>query len=114
MTPAELREYKRQWSARDRAARSIAAGREPGVTGRPPTGRLCPEVVRERGRLACRKFRESPRRVAEAWYREQFRQSQAELLVLSAFDAYEAWFESLDEDDPRAMDGALPGGMDAA
>ena len=35
--------------------------------------------------------------VVRAWYRQQFRRSQAELLIVAAVDAYAAWFDSLDE-----------------
>jgi hypothetical protein len=60
--------------------------------------------------------------VVRGWYRQQFRRTQAELLVCAAWGGYEAWFDALDGAEvpagvdlsaalwgevPRARDGAL-------
>jgi hypothetical protein len=103
-------ERRRRYAAEYRVAhrerlRLAAVAYRAGVRGRPgqppkyPSRDAAARAKREQDRL----YKASPRRVAEAWYREQFRLSAAEVLFSEGVAAHEAWLLSLDD-----LDGDLP------
>jgi hypothetical protein len=56
------------------------------------------EAARRRSVLACRRWRESPVRVAQRWYREQFRVGLWDVVLSEGIAAHDDWLESLDDD----------------
>jgi hypothetical protein len=57
-----------------------------------------PEAEACRRREAVARWKSSPRRVAEAWYREQFKATVSQALHREGVTAHEQWLHSLDDE----------------
>lgn len=117
---------EREAARRAKNAAWMRAWRAAHPTGRSRGGQrkhFTAEAVAQAHRDAVRRFRASPARVAQSWYREQFRRSSAQIRFEAECDSYAEWCAELDMVEippgvdlsaalwgsvPRARDGALP------
>ena len=100
------RAYAAKYRAKNRERSRLAAvayrGGARGTPGQPrkyPTPEAAAVAKRELDRL----YKSSPKRVSEAWYREQFRVSLSDAVLREGLAAHEAWFDSLDDEPPSPL-----------
>jgi hypothetical protein len=77
-------------------ARQPKSGRKRGA--QPKHADRSPEAAARRRCEAVARWRASPRRVSQSWYREQFRVGLGWVLHVEGVAAHQEWFDSLDDE----------------